>query len=101
MKITAKQFGTVADLDQRRDLTLMDDSTDVEAIKEHFGHHPAVMKFDGFLAKIEDGEYTEVYGYPGNIAYTHKTVYKIDRRFLPDKPRPKGQRGSRRPRLTR
>ncbi len=96
--VTAKRIGSVADLDQRKDLTLLDDSQDVEAVKEHFGHRPAVMQFDGFLAKIEDGEYTEVYGYPGNIAYLNKTAYKIERRFLPDKPRAAKVK---RPRLTR
>lgn len=98
VKITAKRAGTVADLDQRKDLTLMDSSQDVEAIKEHFGNRPAVMRFDGFLVKLEDGDYTEVYGYPGNIAYVSKPVFKIERRVMSGS----SKKGSpRNPRLTR
>jgi hypothetical protein len=89
MRVTVRAtlVGTVADLDLRNDLTLATDSQDVEAIKEYFGNRPAVEEFDGFLVKIEDGEYTEVYGFPGNIAWLRKPVYKITRTFSESKPR--------------
>lgn len=84
--VRATQAGTVGSLEKERpDLELADLSQDVEAIKEYFGNRPAVRPFDGFLVKIEDGEYTDVYGYHGNIAYTNKTVYKITRTFSPDR----------------
>lgn len=91
MKVTvrATKVGTVGDLDSRRDLSLATDSQEVEYIKDYFGNRPAVQDLDGFLVKIEDGEYTEVYGFPGNIAYTSKPVFKITRTFSESKPKKK------------
>lgn len=84
MRVTvrATRVGTIADYDTSRpDLQLATDSQDVEYIKEYFGNRPAIKDFDGFLVKIEDGEYTEVYGFEGNIAWTSKPIYKITRTF--------------------
>jgi hypothetical protein len=102
VRLTVKPAGTVADLDKRKDLTLCDLSQDVESVKQNFGNSPKLDEFDGFLVKIEDGEYTEVYGYPGNIAYTSKPVFRIVQAFLPDKPKAaRAGRKAARPRLTR
>jgi len=75
-KIRAKYFGTVADLNSRRDLELATNSQDVNAIKEYF-NNKTINSFDSFFVKVEDGEYVELYGFNGNTAYISKPIYKI------------------------
>ena len=88
--VRATRAGTVGEFDKTKPyLGVADTSQDVEAIKEYFGNRPAVEQFDGFLVKVEDGEYAEVYGFEGNIAYTWKPVYKITRTFSESKPKAK------------
>ena len=88
--VRATRAGTVGEFDKKKPyLQLATDSQDVDYIKEYFGNRPAVEQFDGFLVNIEDGEYTGVYGFEGNIAYTSKTVWKITRTFSESKPRAK------------
>ncbi len=77
--------GTVGSLEKKPYLNLVDDSTEVEFIKSYFGDRPAVRDFGGFMVKIEDGEFTEVYGFEGNIGYTYKPVWKITRTFSESK----------------
>ena len=90
--VRATKAGTVGDFDKTKPyLQLADTSQDVEAIKEYFGNRPAVEQFDGFLVNIEDGDYSEVYGFEGNVAYTGKPVYKITRTFSEDKPKSKSK----------
>jgi len=99
MRVTvrATRAGTVGDFDKSKPyLELADNSQDVEFIKEYFGNRPAVEQFDGFLVNIEDGEYTEVYGFEGNIAYTYKPVYKITRTFSESKPKSKKAKSKKR-----
>lgn len=87
--IKAIAAGTVADLDERKDLTLLDGSTDVEYVKEHFGNRPAVQDFDGFFVQIINGEFGEVYGFKGNIASLGKPVYKITRTYYEESSKPR------------
>jgi hypothetical protein len=80
-RVTAKYAGNIKSLDARKDLTLMDLSQDSKEIKNHFGNRPAVRQFDSFLVKVEDGDYTEVYGFHGIVANLNKPVYKITRKY--------------------
>ncbi len=80
--VRATPAGTVGSLEKEKPyLELVDLSQDTEYIKEYFGNRPAVQDFDGFLVKVEDGDYSEVYGFEGNIAYTYKPVFKITRTY--------------------
>lgn len=84
MRVTVRsvEAGTVGSLETSKPhLVLATDSQEVEFIKDYFGNRPAIRGFDGFLVNVEDGEYTEVYGFEGNIANTYKPVYKITRTF--------------------
>jgi hypothetical protein len=95
MKVTvrATEAGTVGSLEKEKPyLQLATDYQEVEFIKEYFGNRPAVQDFDGFLVNTEDGEYSEVYGFSGNIAYTYKTVFKITRTFSESKPKSKSSK---------
>ena len=76
-RISVKYHCTMRDLQARNDLQLVDLSQDVNAIKKYFGNNKALDNFGGFMVKIENGDYAEVYGFTGNIPYLIKDVYKI------------------------
>ncbi|MFA5409976.1 MAG: hypothetical protein WC343_14480 [Bacilli bacterium] len=75
--IRVKHSGTIADIQDRQDLILVDLSQDVDAIKQHFGNRKSLKQFDGFFIKVDNGDYEEVYGFSGNIPYLTKDIYKI------------------------
>lgn len=77
--VKAKDAGTIADLDKRKDLMLLTDSQDVEEIKNYFGNRPAIKEFDGFFVKIEEGDFDEVYGFHGIVPNLEKSVWKVER----------------------
>lgn len=85
--IRVTKAGTVGDLDKTAPELALFEGQEVEDLKEHFGHHPKIDQFGGFLVRIEDGEYTEVYGFHGSIAHVNKSVYKITQSFYPDLPK--------------
>ena len=76
--IKIENAGTIEDAQDREDLILVTDSQDVEAIKQHIGDFPDLEDFDGFFVTVEDGEYGEVYGFSGSVAYLYKTIYQIE-----------------------
>ena len=76
--------GTVADLDKRKDLVLVTNDTEVTDLKHYIAGDPFIPRlreklddFGGFFVKVEDGEYTEIYGFSGSVAYTYKTIYRV------------------------
>lgn len=68
---------TVANLNTRHDLTFISDSQDVEALKEHLGKNSIAQDYDSFFVKVENGDYTEIYGMAGIVPYLSKLVRKI------------------------
>lgn len=79
-RVEAEYIGTVADIqnDPRyKDYSLATDSQDVEAIWDHFGNDPTVKDFDGFFIDVKDGDYVDVLGFPGNVPYLYKSLYRI------------------------
>jgi hypothetical protein len=71
----AKMTMTIADIDNRKDLSLVTDSQDVEAIKDYIGGK--AEDFDSFYVKVKDGDYAEVYGFMGSVPYLHKKLHRI------------------------
>ena len=67
--------GTIADLEARPELELIDVDTDINAVKDSVGE--AASEFDAFFINQQDGEYTEVYGFYGIIPALNKPVFKI------------------------
>jgi len=65
---------TVKDLDGKS-LHFVSDSQDVNAIRQHLGLIDP--ECDSYFVKVENGEYTEVYGIEGIVPYLSKSVIKI------------------------
>jgi hypothetical protein len=76
-RIKAEWAGTIASIQSRDDLTLVDIDYEVEHIKENLGKSKAIEEFGGFFVKIADGDYAEIYGYYGTVPYIHKDIYRI------------------------
>jgi hypothetical protein len=72
-----KPCGTIRDLQKREDLTLVTDSQDVQAVKDQLGNSDALDDFDGFFVNVGEGEYTEVYGFQGNVPFLGKSLYCV------------------------
>lgn len=67
---------TIADLDLRSDLDLITNSQEVEELRAYLGSKEA-DEMSGFFVKVQDGDYSEIWGFYGCIPYIHKTVYKF------------------------
>lgn len=65
---------TVEDIQEREDLQFISDSQDVQAIKELI---PDAKPYDSFFVKVEEGDYTEVYGMYGIVPYFYKFLEKL------------------------
>ena len=87
--ISIKEEGSIFNLESRPGLTLVQDSQDVDAVQDYFGHDPAVDEFDGFFVSVRDGDYGEVYGFYGGVPRSYLDVYKITRTFMESKPKTK------------
>lgn len=72
------------------DLIFVSDSQDVQAVKENLGR-PAYREYDSFFVRVEEGEYTEVWGMHGIVPDLERQVYKLK---LPgqNNPNPQGPR---------
>ena len=57
----------VEDLQDRDDLILVTVDFEVEAIKRYLGDFPELDSYEAFLVKVENGEYTEIYGIESTI----------------------------------
>jgi len=77
-KVDAKPIGTIRDINDRKDLILVDTSQDVEEIKKYLGSPPWFDDFGGCFVKVGEGDYEEIYCYEGSVPYLEKTLYKIE-----------------------
>lgn len=79
MKVTCKREKQVFDLDGDMDLCLIQDSQDIEALKEHlFGNNvPEWFDYGCYFVKIQDGEYSEIYGCESFTPYLESWVDTI------------------------
>ena len=65
---------TIANL-QDKGLELVQSDYEVSQIKELYGGQ--AEGYDGFLVKEKNGEYTEVWGFEGNVPELDKVAYKV------------------------
>jgi len=65
----------VKDLQNRQDLIFVSDNQDIKFIKDFISE--TKKDYDSFFVKIENGDYTEIYGIYGIIPYLSKKVYQI------------------------
>ena len=85
-------IGTVADINYRDDLVLADTDQDRKQIIDslplkiwdYFKKNYNDIHGYSFFVKVEDGEYTEIYAYPGTIPYMEKQLLKIEWWFKND-----------------
>lgn len=77
-KLIIKLYGTISKLEKLEpDLQLVSDSQDVNEIKSYIGNFKRLEPFDSFFVKIEDGDYSEIYGFTGIVPYSTTLVYLI------------------------
>lgn len=84
-KIKITPCGTIADLDKRPELTLINDSQAVAELKSMIAMTKEMTQledYDSFFVNIQDGEYTEIYGYSGNTPTLSKRVDCIQSIFM-------------------
>jgi len=89
-KIT--DMGTVADINHRDDLILIDIDRDRKSvidslplkIWDYFNKYYNDIHGYSFFVKVENGEYKEIYAYPGTIPYIVKTLLKIEWWYVND-----------------
>ena len=82
-KIETEYMGTIGDMEKDpkyKDYQLVELSQDVKEIWDTFGNDPTVKDFDGFFVKVGEGEYDDVLGFPGNVPYLYKALYRIVRK---------------------
>jgi len=66
---------TVKNLEKNKDLIFLCDSQDVKFVKDYIGIE--AEDFDSFFVKIEDGDYTEIFGIFGIVPYLEKEIFQI------------------------
>ena len=76
-QVSYKHVGTVKEIKDRKDLTLVSDSQDVHEIADHIGLDRG--EFGAYFVKVENGDYSEIYAIEGSVPYLHKRLYEIER----------------------
>jgi hypothetical protein len=59
-------------LERREDLTLLQNDGDILELQSETG-----TNFDGYFIKTIDGEYTEIYGFYGQVPVLTKLAYRV------------------------
>ncbi|MFA7408006.1 MAG: hypothetical protein WCY93_09365 [Anaerolineaceae bacterium] len=75
-------IGTIKDIQNHGDLILVTDPLKIEHILDYLGY-PAPgdeypIEFSGLFVLVVDGDYKEVYGFDGYVAYLYKDLWRID-----------------------
>lgn len=77
-------YGTIEKLNTRQDLTLVTDSQDVKAIKEHLAgtdqrnrQLKKLKDYSLFFVKVTDGDYSEIYASTHSVAWEDAHIDKI------------------------
>lgn len=65
----------VASLENDKDLVFVSDSQDTQAIREHIGNK--ANGYDAFFVKVQDGDYSEVWGICGIIPNKSKLASRL------------------------
>ncbi len=66
---------TIHSLGLASGLTLVTDSQDVAAVKAHIGQ--LADGYDAFFVRVDDGDYSEVWGFCGAVPYLSKLVTRL------------------------
>ncbi len=66
---------TIAQIEKRKDLVLLQDPLEVETIQRLVGS--AAYPYTGFFVKSDDGGYIEIFGFEGFVCNPEKAVERI------------------------
>lgn len=77
MKYDAEFVGNIRKVDNRRDLQLVTDSQDMDAIGDYLGNPEWFKDFGGCFVKTKDGEYDELYCFDGIVPHLDKSLYAV------------------------
>jgi hypothetical protein len=69
-------IGSIASINDRDDLILVNDSYEIDQIWEYLGIDPEPLGLYGLFVKIENGDYSEIYAYSGSLSNLSKMLYK-------------------------
>ena len=80
MKI--KNIGTIQDIQDRTDLTLITGDYEVSEVFKHIGGNQGLRLmseygFYGLFTTVENGDYGEVYAFNGSVPALWKTLYEV------------------------
>jgi hypothetical protein len=76
-----KRVATIGKLDSyanRRalpDPVLVTDSQEIDHVFSNLGYHP--RNIDGLFVFVGDGDYLQIWGFRGCVAYNDKPIYRI------------------------
>jgi hypothetical protein len=77
-------YGTIEDIQNRQDLTLVTDSQDIEAIKDMIAgsdkrkrQRKKLNDYSLFFVNVQDGDYTEIYASTHSVAWLGAHLDKI------------------------
>jgi len=85
MRCRVKHVGTVEDIEDRDDLTLVNSEEDILAIAESIGirkKNMFVNEFGSCYVSVIDGDYGEVFCSQRNIPHLSDPLYKVDCRWV-------------------
>ena len=82
LKPIVTYFGTINDIQERKDLMLITDSYEVKYILDYLGY-PAFddddpMDFSGLFVLVGDGDYEDVYAFEGCVPFLYKDLWMIN-----------------------
>ena len=84
-----KQVGTIQDIQDRDDLSLITCSYQVKECLSIYYTEKQQKQFyedyelDSLFVNVEDGEYTEIYGFSGTVPWLYKTLYILEDVYPP------------------
>ena len=67
----AKKIDTIADL-QGPEYSLIMHDGEVAEMNDQYD-----QDYGGYIVKLGDGEFLEIWGYEGSVPYLHKKVYEV------------------------
>lgn len=77
MKITCEREITVRDIPKDENIMYIENSQDIQAVKEHLGN-PEWFDYGCLFVEILDGDYGTIYGCESNVPYLHYWVDTIN-----------------------
>jgi len=75
--VNSKREKVVSDLESDPDLMLLSDSQDIQAVADYLGN-PDWFDYGCLFVKVDDGDYSEIYGCESSVPYLTEWVDTIE-----------------------